>query len=137
MTMSDSEKPLTRAEQRVVAAVLAAPASSQEDLAEVLKLSTRHLRRLLHRERVRKVLDAAAREGLRAGGSLLGRAGERAAATLVKMAEGTTRATGPRVAACRAVLEGASRIFDLVELEDRIAALEQTRGKPTAQGPYQ
>jgi hypothetical protein len=51
------------------------------------------------------------------------------------MAEGTVRADGPRVAAARAVLDGAGRLIDLVDLEARIVHLEKTRR--SAAGPLQ
>ena len=62
------------------------------------------------------------------GASVLGRGAQRAAQSLLAMATGTARAMSARVSACRAVLDGAGRLIDLVDLERRIAGLEQRRG---------
>ena len=118
---------LTPREVALVAAIVEAPGDSQEDLAKTLKVSARHVRRLMARERVRRALDAAAREGLAQGASILGRGAQRAAQSLLAMAAGTARATSPRVQACRAVLDGAGRLIDLVDLERRIIGLENNR----------
>lgn len=121
---------LSATESRIVAAIVAAPSASQADIAAALKLSARHVRRLLGRERVRKALDDAARAGLRDASSVLGRSAARAAEALRDMADGKVRATSPRVAAARAVLDGAGRLIDLVDLEARIIDLEKTGTGP-------
>ncbi len=118
------DETLSPTEVRLIAAIVEAPAASQADIAKAIDLSARHVRRLLARERVRKALDDAARAGLAAGASVLGRGAQRAAEALLAMAMGTARATAPRVQACRAVLDGAGRLIDLVDLERRIAGLE-------------
>lgn len=120
-----ADETLTPREARLVAAIAAAPAATQADIAAELKISARHVRRLLAREPVRRALDQAARAGLEAGAAVLGRGARLAAESLLSMATGSTRATTPRVAAARAVLEGAGRLIDLVDLERRIAGLEQ------------
>jgi hypothetical protein len=120
------EELLTPREAALVAAIVEAPGDGNADLAKTLKVSARHVRRLLARERVRRALDDAARAGLAEGAALLGRGANRAAQSLLAMATGATRATSPRVAACRAVLDGAGRLIDLVDLEKRIAGLERT-----------
>ncbi len=119
---------LSPTEVRLIAAIVEAPEATQADIAKAIDLSARHVRRLLARDRVRRALDAAARAGLAAGASVLGRGAQRAAEALLAMAMGTTRATAPRVQACRAVLDGAGRLIDLVDLEARIAGLEKNRG---------
>jgi hypothetical protein len=124
--MTDAET-LSPTEARLIAAIVEAPGDSQADLAKALKVSARHVRRLMARERVRRALDEAARAGLAEGASVLGRGALRAAQSLLSMAAGTTRATSPRVAACRAVLDGAGRLIDLVDLERRIVGLEKNR----------
>lgn len=124
-----TEEILSPSESRLIAAIVEAPAATQADIALAIGLSARHVRRLLARERVRRALDEAARAGLAAGASVLGRGAQRAAEALLGMATGTARATSPRVAACRAVLDGAGRLIDLVDLEARIAGLERTSGR--------
>jgi hypothetical protein len=127
---------LTPAEARLVAFLADDPGATQADLARELKISARHVRRLLSRARVRQALDAAARAGLDAGAAVLGRGATRAAQALLAMATGAAKATTPRVAACRAVLEGAGRLIDLVDLERRIAEVEADR-KPQTPGGLQ
>ncbi|HVV50746.1 MAG TPA: winged helix-turn-helix transcriptional regulator [Polyangia bacterium] len=118
---------LTPTEMRLLAAIKANPGATSADLAAEIGNSERHVRRLLARERVRKALDAAARAGLASASSVLGRNAQRAAEALAGMAAGTSKATTPRVQACRAVLDGAGRLIDLVALEDRIKRLEMER----------
>jgi hypothetical protein len=118
---------LTPREVSLIAAIVEAPGDGTADIAKTLKVSARHVRRLMARERVRRALDEAARAGLTDGASILGRGAQRAAQALLAMATGATRATSPRVAACRAVLDGAGRLIDLVDLERRIVGLEKNR----------
>jgi len=127
---------LTPSERRLIVAMGVDPNATQQELAKQLRLSARYVRELQARERVRKALDAAARAGLDAGASVLGRSAQRAAQALVAMATGTVRATSPRVAACRAVLDGAGRLIDLVDLERRIVGLERANGHDSG-GNYQ
>ena len=122
------DETLSPTEVRLIAAIVEAPEATQADIATAIKLSARHVRRLLARGPVRKALDEAARAGLAAGASVLGRGAQRAAEALLAMAMGSARATSPRVAACRAVLDGAGRLIDLVDLERRIAFIENGRG---------
>jgi hypothetical protein len=126
---------LTPREVALIALAAEDPTASQADLAAALKISVRHVRRLLARQRVRKALDAAARAGLEAGAAVLGRSAQRAAQSLVEMAVGKVRASSPRVAACRAVLDGAGRLIDLVDLERRIAGIERDRVPSAGWGP--
>lgn len=123
-----AQETLTPVEARLVAVVADTPALSQEDIASRLKVTARHVRRLLARERVRAALDAAARAGLRESTSLMGRGAVRAARALVAMAGGEMPPTNARVAACRAVLDAAGRLIDLEDMEARIAQLEAERG---------
>ncbi len=109
--MSDT-KPLTRSESRLVSAIVASPDAKREDIAAELKWSVRHVRRLLAKDHVRKALDGAARDGLAAASGVLGRNAQRAADALVAMATGGSRASAPRVAAARAVLDVGARLLD-------------------------
>ena len=124
---------LSPSERRLLGALAEAPCATQEDLASVLGMTARHVRRLMASERLRAALDAAAREGLRDATSVLGRGATRAARTLISMCDGTTLALPGRVAACRTVLEAAGRLFDLLELEQRIVALEGRQPEPMRQ----
>lgn len=128
---------LSPTEARLLAAIVEAPTATQEDLAKVLKLSARHVRRLMARAHMRRAMDAAARAGLDAGAAVLGRGATKAAQSLLDMAIGGARATSARVAACRAVLDGAGRLIDLVDLERRIGGLEQAGHPPAGWGQPQ
>ena len=126
---------LTPIEARLIAVISEAPAASQADVAKRLRISERHVRRLLALERVRKALDDAARTGLREASALLGRGAVRAARALISMASADAAATSARVAAARAVLEGGSRLVDLMDLERRIVELEKERSTPWRGAP--
>jgi len=126
---------LTPIEARLIAVISEAPAASQADVAKRLRISERHVRRLLALERVRKALDDAARTGLREASALLGRGAVRAARALISMASADAAATSARVAAARAVLEGGARLVDLMDLERRIVELEKERSTPWRGAP--
>ena len=126
---------LTPIEARLIAVISEAPAASQADVAKRLRISERHVRRLLALERVRKELDDAARTGLREASALLGRGAVRAARALISMASADAAATSARVAAARAVLEGGARLVDLMDLERRIVELEKERSTPWRGAP--
>jgi len=126
---------LTPVEARLIALISEAPAASQEDIGKQLKISARHVRRLLAQERVRAALDRAARDGLAEASNLLGRGAVQAARALVRMAGGELPPSASRVAAARAVLEGGSRLVDLMDLERRIVELEKERSTPWRGAP--
>jgi DNA-binding CsgD family transcriptional regulator len=102
------DQPLTPREAALIAAMSARPSATQEELAAELQITSRYVRKLLARERVRKALDASARAGLASASTSLGRGAQRAAEALLAMASGSARATTPRVAACKAVLNQAA-----------------------------
>lgn len=131
ITVTDAE-PLPPLESRLVGLIAEAPATNQEDMAAALRISTRHLRRLLAQERVRVALDRAARDGLREASNLLGRGAVQAARALVKMPGGELPPSPARVAAARAVIDGATRMIDIIDLERRVVELEHDRERPPA-----
>jgi hypothetical protein len=120
----NTETALSPIEVRLIAALTDNPSANQADLAARIRVSERHVRRLLGRESVRAALDTAARDGIREAASLLGRGAARAARALIGMADGTLPTTGARVAACRAVLEAVIALNEFATLEARIADLE-------------
>lgn len=122
----NAAEPLSPTEVRLITLIADRPGATQEDLANELRVTARHVRRLLAREHVRRALDAAARAGIREGANVLGRAAELAAKALVGMTAGVIKASAPRVAAARAVLDVGGRLIDLVDLEARIQQLEKT-----------
>lgn len=130
-----TDEVLTPVEVRLIAVISEAPSTGQEDIAKRLKISVRHVRRLLAQERVRRALDEAARIGLREASALLGRGAVRAARSLIAMASGDAAATSARVAAARSVIEGGARLVDLMDLERRIVELEKERSTPWRGAP--
>ena len=131
------EQPLTPTEARLLAVLAADPGASQEDIAAKLRVTGRHVRRLLQREPIRQALDVAARAGLREATAILGRGAVRAARALVAMAAGDALADAPRVSAARATLEGAGKLIDLLDLEARVREIEDARGVPKRTGGWQ
>jgi hypothetical protein len=111
-------------EAALVAALAAAPASTQQELAAGLGITDRYVRVLLAREPVRAALDEAAQTGLRETTALLGRSAARAARSLIGMATGDLPANPARVAACRAVLEMAADLDERRVLAERVRRLE-------------
>jgi hypothetical protein len=126
---------LTPVEVRLIALVSEAPSAAAADIAKQLRISERHLRRVMATERVRKALDEAARAGLREASSILGRGAVKAARALIAMAAGELPPTSARVQAARAVLDGASRMIDIIDLEARIVELEKERSTPWRGAP--
>jgi len=125
--VTDAET-LSPTEARLIAAIVAAPGATQQELAEELRVTARYVRMLLSRERVRRALDASARATLAEASSMLGNASKRVGQSAIDLATGKTKAPASvRLAACRLVIEGASKLVDLVDLEKRIVAMERTR----------
>jgi len=65
-----------------------------------------------------------AREAISAGTLSLGQGAADAAKSLRAIAKGDEAAEGPRVSACRSILEIGLRVLEVDELEERVAALE-------------
>jgi hypothetical protein len=101
--------------------------TSVREAAEQLQVSRRHAFRLLSAPGCRQAIDRAGREMARSATMRLQRGAEAAADALCEMAAGTVKATTPRVAAARAVIELVMRATDLDELQSRLAALEAAR----------
>jgi transposase len=101
--------------------------TSVREAAEQLQVSRRHAFRLLSAPECRQAIDRAGREMARSATMRLQRGAEAAADALCEMAAGTVKATTPRVAAARAVIELVMRATDLDELQSRLAALEAAR----------
>ena len=80
------------------------------------------------RWRLRPEIQAAVRSRLNdsvgAARSIMACGAARAATGLVAMADGSEPAESPRVSAARAVVEGATRLVEIEEIEARLAELE-------------
>jgi len=120
-----SDAVLSPVEVRLIGAMVDAPGATRADLAARVKISERHVRRLLAREPVRQALDEAARAGVREAAAVLGRGAVRAASVLVQMVDGTIPPTNSRVSACRVALEALVALSEFASLEQRIGELER------------
>jgi hypothetical protein len=119
------EKTLSAIEARLVAAVVENPMATQADLAVSVKVTERHVRRLLAREPVRRALNEAASAGVRETAAIIGRGAARAGRALVSMADGTVPATSARVAACRAALDFLVSLTEYAERKERMGEVER------------
>ena len=115
-------------EAKAIAAILRH--TDQIAAAEELGITTRHLRRILRREHVAAELNRRARELINGTARTLAAGSSKAADVLISMAEGETPAAGPRVSACRAVVELALRAGEIGDLEERLLELERAGGAP-------
>jgi len=118
-----ASEPLTQRQHRAIAALLTE--DTQEAAARSARVGVRTLRRWmdvpafgaeLARQRDRLVGAATLR---------LARASDRAATALDRMADGAAPPNSARVAACKAILEGAIALIEFTSMSDRVAALER------------
>jgi hypothetical protein len=101
-----------------------ASGATTADAAIVAGISVRSARRWKIRPHVQVAIRARVNESLSQARAVLASGATRAAAALVGMADGTVRATSPRVQAARSVVESAVQLTDLQDLRDQMAALE-------------
>jgi hypothetical protein len=81
-------------------------------------------RRWRRRPDIQAAIRERAREAVEAGTLSLGQGASTAAKTLRAIASGDAQAEGPRVTACRAILEIGLRVLEVEELTDRVERLE-------------
>lgn len=81
-------------------------------------------RRWRRRPEIQAAIRELARDAVQSGTLALGQGARVAAKTLRAIASGKAQASGPRVTACRAILEIGLRVLEVEELEERVAALE-------------
>jgi hypothetical protein len=92
-------------------------------------------RRWRRRPEIQAAIRERAREAVEAGTLSLGQGASTAAKTLRQIASGEATAEGPRVTACRAILEIGLRVLEVDELTDRVERLEaQLSNQPGAPG---
>ena len=127
--MPEELRPLRPLEARLVEAILAR--GDQTEAAATAGCTTRTARRLLKLPHVRAALTAAARESLREASEILAGGAASAALTMRRIADGRIVGDGVRLAACSRILEGACKLVDLLDLEDRIKTLEDGRSAPS------
>jgi polyhydroxyalkanoate synthesis regulator phasin len=93
-------------------------------------------RRWRRRPEIQAAIRERAREAVEAGTLSLGQGASTAAKTLRQIASGEATAEGPRVTACRAILEIGLRVLEVDELTDRVERLEQQLADKPNHLPY-
>jgi hypothetical protein len=119
----DDEARLSPKESRFVDALAAGETSCQA--AKLAGISARTGRRWRQQFEIQSALRSRLNDSLGAARAILACGAARAATALVSMADGSEPAEAPRVAAARAVCDGAVKLCEVAELEARLAALEQ------------
>jgi hypothetical protein len=114
---------ITAPQQRAIEALLSC--ETQGEAATTARVGQRSIRRWLQQAPFRAALARQRGRLLEDAGTILARGASRAAAALVAMAGGDTRATPTRVAAARAVLDTAIRAAELGEMAQRMGDIEQ------------
>ena len=118
----EADEVLTVVELRFVDAI--ASGASLEDAATATGRSTRTLRRWKKRPEIVAAIKDRASEQVALGRAVLAAGMGRASHALVAMADGTEEAESARVSACRAVVEGASKLLEIDGMVARLAQLE-------------
>jgi hypothetical protein len=118
----DAEAALSPREVRFVDAIAAGEVSCHA--AKLAGIADRTGRRWRQRAEIQAAVRARLNDSLGSARAILAQGSARAARSLVDMSDGETDATSPKVAASRAVVEGATRLVEIEELGTRLAALE-------------
>jgi len=100
-----------------------AQGETQNQAATLARVSVRTARRWAHRPEIVAAVRARISEMLATARAVLAAGSARAARSLIAMTDGPGDAVN--VAASRAVLEGASKLVALEEIESRLAELEE------------
>jgi hypothetical protein len=87
-------------------------------------IAYRTCRRWRRRPEIKSAIREHARDAVQAGTLALGQGASTAAQTLRAIAAGKEAAEGPRVSACRAILEIGLRVLEVDELTERVEQLE-------------
>ena len=118
----DDEARLSPKEIRFVDALAAGETSCQA--SKVAGVTDRTGRRWRQRPEIQAAVRARLNDSLGAARAILACGAARAATGLVSMADGSEPAESPRVSAARAVVEGATRLVEIEEIESRLAEVE-------------
>jgi hypothetical protein len=124
---TDEREALTAQELAFVEAL--ARGDTIREAAEANHLAYSTGRRWRRRPELQAAIRELARDAVQAGTLALGQGAKTAATTLRQIAAGKARAAGPRVTACRAILEIGLRVLEVEELEARVQALEASLGQ--------
>jgi transposase-like protein len=96
---------------------------SMEDMAAKLGVTSRTLRRWKRRPEVATAIHCRTSEAMALARAVLSAGASRAARELVELA-GTAEPDYARIAACKAIIENASKLGEVQDLSDRLAELE-------------
>ena len=102
---------------------------SPSEAAKEIGLSDRSGRRWRKKAEIAEAVRVRLSENIAVGKSILAAGMAKAATGLVDMASGTAPAESARVAACRAVTDGAIKFLEMEELQARLAELEAQIGQ--------
>ena len=122
-----SQREPTPNEIRFIDAIAAG--GSLIDGARAARISYRTAKRWHRKDHVAKAIRARTNEHLSQARAVLASGASRAAAELVRLA-GRARPDSARVTASKAVIEAATRMAEIEELESRVAELEASRSDP-------
>jgi hypothetical protein len=128
----DDEARLSPKEIRFCDALAAGETSCQA--AKLAGITDRTGRRWRQRPEIQAAVRARLNDSLGAARAILACGAARAATGLVSMSDGSEEASAPRVSAARAVVEGATRLVEIEEIESRLAALEQQQANTPFRG---
>jgi hypothetical protein len=101
--------------------------------AELAGVTTRTGRRWRQRPEIQAAVRSRLNDSLGSARAILAQGSARAARSLVDMSDGESDATSPKVAASRAVIESATNLTAVQELEARLAELEARQGQQPGQ----
>ena len=123
----DSEAALSPREVRFVDALAAGEVSCQA--AKLAGISDRTGRRWRLRPEIQVATRGRLNDSLGAARAILAQGSARAARSLVDMSDDESIATSPKVAASRCVIEQATALTSIEEIQTRLAELEARQGK--------
>ena len=113
---------MTRREAAFVATL--AEGGTVAEAAAAAKVSERSGYRWKSRPEIAAAVRAVISEHLATAGAVLAAGASRAARSLVDMSDGAAEAEAPKVSAARAVVETATKLGELREIEARLAEIE-------------
>jgi hypothetical protein len=133
--VDEGEDSLSARETRFVDALAAGRVPSEA--AKEIDLSDRSGRRWRKKPHIVEAIRARLSENIAVGKSILAAGMAKAATGLVAMASGDTPAESARVAACRAVTEGAVKLCELSDLQLEVEAIRSQLASQPGGRPFQ
>jgi thioredoxin-like negative regulator of GroEL len=131
----DAKARLSPREVRFVDALATGESGCQA--AKLAGISDRTGRRWRQRHEIQAAIRSRLNDSLGSARAILAQGSARAARSLVDMSDGESDATSPKVAASRAVIEQATALTSIEDLESRLAELEAAQGKQAGAPGFQ